>query len=182
MSSVIVAPYSPEWPALFVSLSRELHTAFAPMEIAVDHIGSTAVPGLAAKPVIDILLGAGALADIESRIGPLTALGYTYVPRYERELPMRRYFVKTESLRVHLHAVEIDSPIWRQHLAFRDTLRTDSALRQAYETLKLRLAREFADDKSAYTEAKGTFIQSVLLDAGSVARQQPNQAHGHDHP
>ena len=77
---------------------------------------------------------------------------------------MRRYFVKSSapSLRVHVHGVEIGSPIWRAHLAFRDALRSDPDLRAQYQTLKLRLAEEFADEKSAYTDAKGPFIRSVL--------------------
>ena len=119
---------------------------------------------MAAKPVIDVLLGARSLADVESRIEPLGEHGYAYVQKYERELPMRRYFVKpaVTSLRVHLHAVEQGSLIWQQHLAFRDALRTDATLSSRYQSLKLRLAEEFADDKPAYSAAKGPFIRSVL--------------------
>ena len=133
-------------------------------KVAIEHIGSTAVPGLAAKPVIDVLLGARSLADVESRIDALAELGYAYVPKYEREIPMRRYFVKSSatSLRVHLHAVELDSRIWREHMAFREALRADASLCARYQSLKLDLAQKFADDKSAYTTAKNPFIQSVL--------------------
>ena len=167
MSGVTVAPYSPEWPALFDNLRDELLGNFASVPVAVEHIGSTSVPGLAAKPVIDVLLGANSLADVESKIEPLSKLGYSYVSKYERELPMRRYFVKAApaSLRVHLHAVEVNSRFWQEHLAFRDTLRADPDLRSAYETLKLRLAMEYAHDKSAYTAAKRAFIQAVLSGA-----------------
>ncbi len=80
---------------------------------------------------------------------------------------MRRYFVKpaATSLRVHLHAVELGSLLWQEHLAFRDALRTDATLSSRYQSLKLRLAEEFAADKSAYTVAKGPFIRSVLATA-----------------
>ena len=167
MSTVVISPYSAEWPDCFRAVREELLSVFAPIEVAVEHIGSTAVPGLAAKPVIDVLLGARALADVESRIEPLGEHGYSYVQKYERELPMRRYFVKpaATSLRVHLHAVELGSLLWQEHLAFRDALRTDATLSSRYQSLKLRLAEEFAADKSAYTVAKGPFIRSVLATA-----------------
>lgn len=79
---------------------------------------------------------------------------------------MRRYFVKSPaaSFRIHLHAVERGSRIWQQHLAFRDALRSDPALRAHYQSLKLQLAETFADDKAAYSAAKDPFVQSVLAD------------------
>ncbi len=164
MSTVVVSPYSPDWPTQFHAMREALLSAFAPTPVTIEHIGSTSVPGLSAKPVIDVLLGARSLAEIESKIKPLNEIGYSYVPKYEREIPTRRYFVKSlaTSLRVHLHAVEIDSRIWQEHLTFRNALRGDANLRSEYQALKLRLAAEFADDKSAYTAAKAPFIHAVL--------------------
>lgn len=75
MSSVTIIPYSPKWPALFGGLRRELLDIFAPTRIVVEHIGSTSVPGLASKPVIDVLLGANSISDIESKIEALSTLG-----------------------------------------------------------------------------------------------------------
>lgn len=163
-SGVIVRPYSSEWPNHFRDVRDELLPAFAPLAVVVEHIGSTSVPGLAAKPVIDVLLGADSLAEVESKIEALGRLGYGYVPKYERELPMRRYFVKSSAgaLRIHLHAVERGSRLWQEHLAFRDALRADAGLRSEYQSLKLELAERFADDKSAYTDAKGPFIRTVM--------------------
>ncbi len=171
MSHVVVDPYSTRWPVAFDAVRGELSSAFVPVEAAIEHIGSTSVPGLAAKPVIDVLVGVRALADVESRIAALGACGYDYIHKYERELPMRRYFVKpsVSSLRIHVHAVERGSRLWREHLAFRDALRADAGLRVRYQQLKLQLAAAHADDKSAYTAAKAPFIQSVLAslaDAG----------------
>ncbi len=168
MSAVVVSPYSAGWPVLFQAIREELLSIFEPVPVAVEHIGSTSVPGLAAKPVIDVLLGANTLADIEAKIGALDGAGFLYVPKYEREIPLRRYFVKSppSSLRVHLHGVEQGGQIWRDHLTFRNALRNDSDLRDQYQSLKLRLATEFADNKSAYTDAKGPFIQSVLASDG----------------
>lgn len=166
MSSVVVSPYSAEWPRCFLAIRDELIAVFSPMAVAIEHIGSTSVPGLAAKPVIDVLLGACSLADVESKIEALGGLDYAYIRKYEDVLPMRRYFVKSPaaSFRVHLHAVERGSRIWQEHLAFRGALRSDPALCARYQSLKLQLAQEFADDKAAYSAAKDPFVRSVLAD------------------
>lgn len=164
MSAVDLVPYSAAWPAAFQAIEGELRTAFAPACVAIEHIGSTAVDGLVAKPVIDVLLGAGSLEAVEQRIVALAALGYAYRPAYEKQIPGRRYFVRSRAgeLRVHLHALVQDAPLWRSHLAFRDALREDPALRAAYQTLKRRLASEHADDTARYTAAKAPFVQRVL--------------------
>lgn len=164
MPTVVVSPYSSEWPAAFALVREELLIAFAPNAVEIEHVGSTSVPGLVAKPVVDVLLGTTSLQEVESKIPVLAALGYEYIPKYERELPCRRYFVKPSlaSLRVHLHAVERGSRFWSEHLAFRDALRLDASLRSRYQALKLRFATEFADDKASYQHAKAPFIQSVL--------------------
>lgn len=166
MPNVVVSPYSTEWSSCFRVIREELLSVFSPMAVVIEHIGSTSVPGLAAKPVIDVLLGARSLVEVESKIEALSDLDYVYVKRYEDVLPMRRYFVKSPaaSFRIHLHAVERGSRIWQEHLAFRDALRTDPALCARYQSLKLQLAEAFADDKAAYSAAKDPFIQSVLAD------------------
>jgi GrpB-like predicted nucleotidyltransferase (UPF0157 family) len=127
MAAVHVVPWSADWPLAFDRLRDALREVFAPREVEIEHIGSTAVPGLAAKPVIDVLVGVGRLDEAEAAIPALAARGFLYVSKYERELPMRRYFV-----------------------------------RDAYQSLKLRLAREYASDKAAYTAAKDPFIRAVL--------------------
>lgn len=168
MPVVVVQPYSVDWPRQFDAVRDALRGAFASVEdVAIEHIGSTSVPALAAKPVIDVLVGAPSLPYIEERITLLGALGFEYVAKYEAELPMRRYFVKSaiRSHRIHVHAVVQGSTIWREHLAFRDTLRANTALRSEYQALKLQLAARFADDKAAYTEGKDRFIKAVLRTA-----------------
>ena len=164
MPAVVVQPYSADWPRQFDAVRDELRGVFAFVEVAIEHIGSTSVPELAAKPVIDVLVGAASLAYIEDRIASLAALGYEYVAKYEVELPLRRYFVKSSMLspRIHVHAVVTGSTIWREHLAFRDALRTNAALRSEYQELKVQLAARFVDNKAAYTEAKDPFIKAAL--------------------
>lgn len=164
MSRLVLSPYCTEWPEYFSLLRSDLLDVFSSGTISIEHIGSTAVPGMVAKPVIDMLLGAESLAAIEAKIDALEKRGYSYVSTYEREIPMRRYFVKSSATapRVHLHAVQSGSRLWREYLIFRDALREDYALRDQYQSLKLRLAQEFADDKAAYSAAKNPFVQSVL--------------------
>jgi GrpB-like predicted nucleotidyltransferase (UPF0157 family) len=165
MSAVIILPYSQNWPLQFEQVKAELLATFAKLPVDIIHTGSTSVPGLAAKPVIDVLLGAESLELIESKILALIDAGYEYVPKYEQELPNRRYFVKAQTqgrLRVHLHAVVRDSAFWRDHIAFANALRADATLLADYQSLKLALAAQFANDKSAYTDAKTPFILGVL--------------------
>lgn len=87
MAGVVVSPYSAEWPRCFLAIREELLAVFSPIAVAIEHIGSTSVPGLAAKPVIDVLLGARSLGEVESKIEPLAALGYAYIRQYEDVLP-----------------------------------------------------------------------------------------------
>ncbi|MCE4553832.1 GrpB family protein [Roseateles cellulosilyticus] len=153
------------WPAQFEAAAAPLRTVFGSHAGTLEHIGSTAVPGLCAKPVLDVLLGVAQLSDVAPHHAALAALGYRYRPEHERELPERRYFTRdadTTRLRVHLHVVVNDSTFWREHLAFRDALRADHLLAARYAELKRQLAAEHADDKAAYTEAKGPFIRAVL--------------------
>lgn len=164
MSTVTLLPYSSTWPALFGTLRDELHSIFETAPIVVEHIGSTSVPGLCAKPVIDVLLGAESLSDIEQQIPQMQRAGFLYISKYEVEIPDRRYFVRSapDTLRVHVHAVQQHGAIWSDHLLFRDALRTDPSLLQAYAELKQSLAQEYRHDKAAYTAAKDPFVAATL--------------------
>jgi GrpB-like predicted nucleotidyltransferase (UPF0157 family) len=161
---VVIVPWNPEWPREFEQERGRLEETFASMNAVVEHIGSTAVPGLAAKPVIDIMVGVTALSEAEARIDSLRALGYEYVPAYEAQLPQRRYFRKPLATprTHHLHCVVQGSSFWQDQLAFRDYLRAYPAAAQAYATLKLNLALQYAADREAYSEGKSEFIISIL--------------------
>ena len=161
---VRIAEYSPQWPAVFAAEAEVIRSVFLPAEVHIEHVGSTAVPGLVAKPIIDILLGASSLPEIEHRIPALEAIGYSYVPEFEKQLPLRRYFSKPDRRdgRFHLHAVEHGSAFWHEQLRFRDALRAQPALRDEYARLKRRLAVTHNLDRAAYTDAKAPFIQRVL--------------------
>lgn len=166
--SVLLSPYSPLWPAIFDVEARHLEAIFDGAA-RVEHIGSTAVPGLGAKPVIDILLGAPDVAFVEARIPRLVAHGYRYVPEFERSMPQRRYFTRTDGQpgNFHLHAVALDSAFFRSHLAFRDALRASPALAADYWKVKQRLAARFPNDRAAYADGKSAFIREALEKAAS---------------
>jgi|FLYL01.1.fsa_nt_gi GrpB-like predicted nucleotidyltransferase (UPF0157 family) len=164
---IVVAEYDPRWPALFEAERALILGAVGGLLAAVEHVGSTAVPGLAAKPIIDIMLGLRSLADAPAVIAGMAGIGYEYVPDYENELPERRYFRKpggpelAGSRRFHVHAVETTSQFWRRHLAFRDYLRAHPEACAEYAALKRRLAAEFGNDRRGYTEAKTEFITRI---------------------
>jgi GrpB-like predicted nucleotidyltransferase (UPF0157 family) len=164
MTEVYLMDYQANWPAQYAQVAAELGSVIAGPGVVVEHVGSTAVPGLCAKPVLDIALGVVEFALVEARIPALAGRGFTYRPGYESDMPDRRYFVRPEGPlpRVHLHAVLLDGALWRQHLWFRDALRQDPELAQSYAALKRHLARVHGFDKAAYTEAKAPFIRQVL--------------------
>lgn len=159
---VILAPYDPEWPHRFARERAALEVVFAGAGAVIEHIGSTAVPGLVAKPVLDLMLGVPDLAEATRRIGALEAAGYEYVPAYERQIPERRYFRKPRrgARAYHLHAVVEGGRLWTRHLAFRDHLRAHPGSAAAYADLKHELASRCS--KNEYTDAKGPFIDAVL--------------------
>lgn len=159
---VELVPYDSTWPAKFES-ERELLTAvLRPWLVGkIEHIGSTAVPGLPAKPVIDIMAPVHTLESSRAAIDAATGIGYMYYP-YKAEV-MHWFCKPSPSYRTHhLHLVPFASPLWEQRLVFRDALRHSQALAAEYAQLKLRLAQQYRTDREAYTEGKTPFIQRVL--------------------
>lgn len=154
--TVVIEDYSPSWPAAFTAERARLRDIFPAARM--EHVGSTAIPGLAAKPIVDIMVGAVSLAEIEACIPRVVGDGYRYVEEFNALIPERRYFEKPG---FHIHAVAQGVPFWVRTLAFRDALRADPALRREYESLKRRLAQAHRDDVGAYTDAKTPFIRSV---------------------
>ncbi len=141
-----------------------------PWLAGLEHVGSTAVPGLAAKPILDILAGLRVLSDARACIPRLEAIGYEYVPEYEDRLPERRYFRKgpLENRTHHLHMVEIGSDFWTSHVRFRKYLRGHPEAAREYEALKRDLAAAHAGDRDLYTESKADFILSILVRAAAA--------------
>ena len=159
---VVIEPYDPTWPTKFEAERGVLQAALEPwLAGPIVHIGSTSVPGLPAKPIIDIMAAVRDLPPSLPAIEALKPLSYCYFPYKADEM---HWFCKPSDLERthHLHLVPVNSQLWRDRLAFRDRLSIDVALRNAYAKLKFELASNFREDREAYTEAKSEFIQSAL--------------------
>jgi GrpB-like predicted nucleotidyltransferase (UPF0157 family) len=158
-----IVPYDPAWPDEFEAEKARLEPILAPwLAGEIHHVGSTSVPGLAAKPVIDILAEVRSLEESRGAIEPLhEELSYWWAP-YQEEL--MNWFCKPspEHRTHHLHMVVPGSQAWREEIAFRNALRTEPETARAYEELKRRLADEHLHDREAYTVAKTEFVESVL--------------------
>ena len=160
IGTVKLKPHSELWHQLFAEEEIKLCDAIGEHVVAIEHVGSTAICGLSAKPIIDIAVGVQEIADAEKCVIPLESIGYEY--RGERGVPGRYYFVKGNPRTHHLHMVEIKSDFWRNHLLFRDYLRQHPDIAEKYETIKRGLARKYKDDRERYTEGKAAFIESIL--------------------
>jgi GrpB-like predicted nucleotidyltransferase (UPF0157 family) len=158
-----VVPYDPAWPDRFAEWRRKLVEALGPAAIGIEHIGSTAVPQLAAKPVIDIQIGVPDLEDEDTYVPQIQALG---VALRARE-PHHRYFRPAGSIprTVQIHVYRTGSHDERIHLLFRDFMRARARERDAYERMKLAAAKRYPDDRIAYNEAKTGFILDALARA-----------------
>lgn len=165
-SSIQIVAYDPSWPGAFAAERRVLQLVLQPwLAGEIEHVGSTAVPGLAAKPVLDLMAPVHSLARSHDAIAAVAAAGYLYHP-YQGD--RMHWFCKPspEHRTHHLHLVQRDSALWAERLAFRDALRRDASLASAYGQLKRQLAAQLGPDREAYTEAKGPFIQAVLAARG----------------
>jgi GrpB-like predicted nucleotidyltransferase (UPF0157 family) len=166
---VIIVEYDPLWPALYEEEKERILAVVGDLVVTMEHIGSTAVPGLGGKPIIDIMPGVRSLTDVEQCIEPLAGIGYEYVPEYNEVIPERRYFHKgpPEADTFHLHMVEPTSDFWGRHLLFRDWLRAHPEDAQEYYRLKVELAARFGRDRDGFTDAKTPFIESIVARARS---------------
>jgi len=167
MSQAIVelSEYNPKWSSEF-----EIEKAFLIDKIGkwlcgnVEHVGSTSVPNLMAKPVIDIMFGIESLETSKPAIDVMVKNGYCYFP-YKGDV-MHWFCKPSEAHRTHhLHLVPFESPLWKERLLFRDILRSSKSLAKEYQELKQTLAIEHANDRELYTEKKSPFIQKVITNA-----------------
>jgi GrpB-like predicted nucleotidyltransferase (UPF0157 family) len=165
---IIVVPYDEAWPSLYEEEQARIERAIGSWVEEIEHVGSTAVLGLAAKPIIDIMVGVRGLEDSPILVERLVGMGYEYVPEFERVFPFRRYFRKMrEGRRTHqIHLVErSNTEWWDRHLLFRDYLRAYPEVAEDYARLKYELSDRFGEDREAYTDAKTEFISEVVRQA-----------------
>lgn len=159
---IVLAPYDPAWPRRFEEERAALEGALAPwLEGGIHHIGSTSIPGIAAKPILDLMAGVRDLEEARAAYEPLAELSYVHTPHRAHEA---HHFSKPHA-RAATHGLHLTVPgsdLWRERLHFRDTLRADPGLAAEYETLKLRLAEANPDDLEAYTRGKDELVRRVL--------------------
>jgi len=159
---IVLARYDPTWTGAFSREAEQLLRAYGDLLLEVHHIGSTAIPGLVAKPVIDMLAVAPSVEALDARGEVFTALGYQVMGEFG--IPGRRYFRKDDlaGRRTHqVHAFAEGSDEIRRHLDFRDYLRAHPAIAEAYGTLKQRLASECNGDMRCYSDGKTAFIRDI---------------------
>jgi GrpB-like predicted nucleotidyltransferase (UPF0157 family) len=165
--TVRVVPYDARWPGLFRAEAARLASVISAAgfpALTFEHVGSTAVPGLAAKPILDLAAGRRSEVSAGAYVPVLEAAGFVY--RGNGGLPGREFFRRGEPRSHHLHLVACGGWHWQRYLGFRSALRADATLRDAYAALKSKLAARYPHDREAYIEGKTTFVESVVRARG----------------
>jgi len=163
---VRLVPYTAEWQRIFEDEKALLQSAIGQYVLDIQHVGSTAIPGMAAKPIIDIAIVVTSFEEAKALIQPVEQLGYEY--RGEFGIPRRHYFVKGDPRTHHIHMNEIDSRDWENQVLFRDYLIQHPPSAEEYAALKVKLAQRYPTDREAYLEGKAPFIERVLRAARST--------------
>jgi len=172
---ITVVDYDPAWPVIFDRLRERIATALGSLAVRIEHVGSTAVPGLAAKPIIDIDTVIRALGDLPVAIESLEAIGYVHLPEIKGGPPGCEAFDRPPGDPVHhLFVCTQDADQLHKHIAFRDYMRTHPDARAEYVALKRGLAARFSHDRLRYTESKTEFIERILLSAMSRGKPTAN--------
>lgn len=192
-----VHPYQPGWVQRFEAEKDLISRVLQGKISSIEHIGSTSVPGLAAKPIIDILAGVEEEQDLDPVVQPMVEAGFTYFKKYEANLPYRRLLVRLRALTglpvpaligpddeyitgvdftsdTHVHIITVTSPHYFRHIAFREYLRAHPPVRDAYAELKLALSSKEFGHHLDYNAAKHDFVLKTEAEAVQWYRQQPD--------
>ena len=161
---MLLAEWTPRWAELFAEEAARLRLALGALALAVEHYGSTSVPGLVAKPILDILVGGPEATDAAPYLAALAPLGYDYAE--QAGVPGHLVFGRGTARSHLVHVVRYGGEAWHRALAFRDALRADATVREAYAKLKRELAETYGTDRGRYTAAKGAFVERVLEHRG----------------
>ncbi len=159
---ICIKPYRPEWGEKFAEERSRLEAVLAGHSHEVEHIGSTAVPDMPAKDIVDIALRLETMDVLSELIPRFESLGYRYFGEFG--LPGREYFTKGHPREYNLHVVGRDSEHWKRWIVFRNVLIQNKNVRQSYVKLKRDLARRYRYERSRYTQGKTDFINSILKD------------------
>jgi GrpB-like predicted nucleotidyltransferase (UPF0157 family) len=161
-AEVKLSPWNPEWSEAFASLAKRIEVALG-THARIEHVGSTAVPELPAKPIIDMALLLPEDCSLDRAIGLLGPAGFVFLSDEGKDGGALFVVESAEDIRTaHLHVVSVGDPQWDRWLLFRNALRHDPTVRDAYSTLKTGLAQEYSENRPAYTAAKQEFIESTL--------------------
>lgn len=160
---VKLAEHNKEWARVFADEKKLLAQALQKSAAEVEHVGSTAIPTIVSKPIIDIVIGVPSFERLQNEIGALTKLQYHY--RGECGIPGRHFLTKGDPTRFHIHLVERSSSHFLDMVLFKEYLCSNYGAAKRYEELKLKLEKEFATDRDKYTESKGPLISELLSEA-----------------
>lgn len=165
MVRVALQPYDPHWPARFEHVRSRIAAALGADAVSIDHVGSTSVPGLDAKPILDILVARAPSAARARWVATLAPLGYTHAREDSTDQGEGQWYFRDPANTVHVHAYDAGTRAHRRHLAFRDALRRDAGLRAEYVALKRELAAREWGAVQDYADAKTAFIRNVEREA-----------------
>ena len=155
-----VSPYREEWKLLFKIEKRDIEEAIGDYIEEIQHVGSTSIPGMSAKPILDIAIAVKNFEKARICINPLCDMGYTF--KGENGIPRRHYFLKGEPCTHHIHMLEKNSEEWEKLILFRDHLRSHQNTAEEYNQLKRNLSERLQGDRKAYQDAKGDFVAAVI--------------------
>ena len=156
---VRLVEYDDRWPALFAAEAKRIRAHCGVLPLRLEHIGSTSIPGMCAKPILDIAAGRPA-GPIAAYVSALAQAGYAY--RGERGVPGREFFCRGEPRAYHLHLVADDGPLWRDYVAVRDYLRKHDEAAGALAGIKRALAAKFPRDREGYMRAKSAHVDEII--------------------
>ena len=158
--TVRLIPYTDEWTRLFEEEKSLLQTAVGKFVLDIQHVGSTSIPGMLAKPIIDIAIAVRNFENAHICIKPIEQIGYEY--RGENGIPRRHFFVKGKPRTLHIHMNELGSRDWNNQIIFRDYLTRHPNIAKKYAELKTELAKRYPTDRQSYLDGKSPFIERIL--------------------
>lgn len=165
--SVELSKYNAEWANIFETEKRAIESKLGDLALGIEHVGSTSIPGMQAKPILDLAIAVKSIDDYGECTHLLQELGYQYVPRDKATYGDDLLFVKgsDDNRTHHLKLTVIGSPFWEKSILFRNYLVKHPSAAKEYEDLKLQLAANYPVDRESYTEGKNEFIERILKDA-----------------
>ena len=163
-----ISPYREEWKNLFETEKKDIEKAIGDYIEDIQHVGSTSIPGMSAKPILDIAIAVKDFEKARICIEPLSKMGYAF--KGENGIPRRHYFLKGEPCTHHIHLLEKTSEVWERLILFRDYLRSNQNTAEEYKQLKIDLSERLQGDRNSYRIAKSDFVEEVIRKSRLITR------------